>query len=488
MIEWIELLGIRTWEGLWLPVLVWTVPAALVWLGVRNDRLPAGVRIQFVQATLAALPVALVLTALRRATTSIEYTVLSVPYPAPVPVESSVASSVVHSTDPVWTALGVLTLLAASSAVIGLARLTASAVSVARLRAASRSVDNPDVRRLVRSRADDIGFVRTIDVRRVSGIGTPMSAGVFRPLILVPDTETSDLDLIVLHELIHHRHRDVLRTLLARFIRAFFFIHPLTHALCRRLDTLVEIDCDSEVVSTHGVSRKAYATLLLRYALPGSPDILALKLGTNQSILKRRLEAMQHPAQILRTHPVAVILGVVLLGAVTTIAACTDSFVGADQESAESATGPKTSQTADDVFVIVEEMPVLIGGLEELQSRVDYPDLARRAGIEGRVYLQFVVNTDGVPEDIVVTRGIGAGADEEAVRAVSTMRFTPGKQRGQIVPVKMSLPVTFNLDDDSTDRTPRQAPPPPTESTTDRHGSGSVTPVNPPRPPTLTDS
>jgi protein TonB len=68
----------------------------------------------------------------------------------------------------------------------------------------------------------------------------------------------------------------------------------------------------------------------------------------------------------------------------------------------------------EDFFVVVEEMPELIGGLASIQSNIKYPEMARRAGIEGRVYVQFIVNEKGEVEDPRVIRGIGGGADEEA--------------------------------------------------------------------------
>ncbi|MFT5144421.1 MAG: protein TonB [Thalassolituus oleivorans] len=98
-----------------------------------------------------------------------------------------------------------------------------------------------------------------------------------------------------------------------------------------------------------------------------------------------------------------------------------------------------------EVFVIVEEMPELIGGLASLQRGIHYPEIAKKAGVEGRVIVSFVVNKTGGVDDPVVVRGIGAGCDEEALGAVSRARFKPGKQRGQAVNVKMSLPITFRL-------------------------------------------
>lgn len=98
-----------------------------------------------------------------------------------------------------------------------------------------------------------------------------------------------------------------------------------------------------------------------------------------------------------------------------------------------------------EVFVVVEDMPELIGGLAALQQQINYPEMAKKAGVEGRVIVQFVVDEEGRVLDPQVVRGLGAGLDEEAVRAVQQAEFTPGQQRGQPVRVRMSLPITFRL-------------------------------------------
>lgn len=106
---------------------------------------------------------------------------------------------------------------------------------------------------------------------------------------------------------------------------------------------------------------------------------------------------------------------------------------------------PREDEPEEDFFVVVEEMPELIGGLGELQRQIRYPEMARRAGIEGRVFIQFIVNERGEVENPVVMRGIGGGADEEALRVVSQARFVPGMQRGRPVRVQYSLPIFFRL-------------------------------------------
>ncbi len=100
-----------------------------------------------------------------------------------------------------------------------------------------------------------------------------------------------------------------------------------------------------------------------------------------------------------------------------------------------------------DYFVVVEEMPKLVGGLASIQGKVEYPEMAKRAGIEGRVTVQFIVNENGEVENPKVIRGIGGGCDEAALEAVKQARFEPGIQKGEPVRVQYSLPIVFRLND-----------------------------------------
>ena len=108
----------------------------------------------------------------------------------------------------------------------------------------------------------------------------------------------------------------------------------------------------------------------------------------------------------------------------------------------------ESSSEKEDYFVVVEEMPELKGGMSGLMSEITYPEEARRAGIEGRVLVQFIVNEEGQVENPQIIKGIGGGADEEALRVVKNAEFVPGQQRGQAVRVQYSLPVIFKLQQD----------------------------------------
>lgn len=105
----------------------------------------------------------------------------------------------------------------------------------------------------------------------------------------------------------------------------------------------------------------------------------------------------------------------------------------------------ENEEEEEDFFVAVEQMPELKGGMAKLQQCVNYPERARKAGIEGRVIIQFVVSKEGKVEDQKVIRSLGGGADKEALRCVKQAEFEPGRQRGKPVRVQYSLPVIFRL-------------------------------------------
>lgn len=108
---------------------------------------------------------------------------------------------------------------------------------------------------------------------------------------------------------------------------------------------------------------------------------------------------------------------------------------------------PKT----DEVFVVVEQQPDYPGGLDALRTflnkNLTYPRSATQAGVSGRVFVSFVVNTDGSLTEVQVLKGIGFGCDEEAIRVIRQMpRWRPGKQSGRAVRVKFNLPIAFTLE------------------------------------------
>ncbi|SMD34035.1 outer membrane transport energization protein TonB (TC 2.C.1.1.1) [Reichenbachiella faecimaris] len=111
---------------------------------------------------------------------------------------------------------------------------------------------------------------------------------------------------------------------------------------------------------------------------------------------------------------------------------------------------PLPPEIVEEVLIFVESMPEPIGGMstfyKHVAKQMKYPNQARRMGIEGKVYVQFVIDKNGKLTEVQAIKGIGAGCDEEAVRVIKNAPdWSPGKQRGQPVKVRMILPVTFKL-------------------------------------------
>lgn len=111
------------------------------------------------------------------------------------------------------------------------------------------------------------------------------------------------------------------------------------------------------------------------------------------------------------------------------------------------------AQNGDNVFMIVDEPAKPEGGYEAfylyVQKRLKYPTEARKHGVEGKVYVQFVVDTDGGLTEVKVVKGIGAGCDEVALDAISSApNWHPARHEGTNVKQRIILPITFSLGSD----------------------------------------
>jgi len=112
---------------------------------------------------------------------------------------------------------------------------------------------------------------------------------------------------------------------------------------------------------------------------------------------------------------------------------------------------PPTPATAEpevdeqEIFVVVEQMPTIIGGAQEVYKYLEYPEIARQAGLEGLVVVQVVVTPDGNPSLPEMARSGGQVLDEAAIKAVMQLSFQPGMQRGRPVRVRMAIPIRFRL-------------------------------------------
>lgn len=105
----------------------------------------------------------------------------------------------------------------------------------------------------------------------------------------------------------------------------------------------------------------------------------------------------------------------------------------------------KTIEDENIIFKVVEQLPEPVGGIEAMQNKIHYTELARKVGIEGRVIILAVIGKNGEVISANVTKSLFPSLDEIALNAVKSTKFIPGKQRGKPVNVQMYIPISFKL-------------------------------------------
>lgn len=137
-----------------------------------------------------------------------------------------------------------------------------------------------------------------------------------------------------------------------------------------------------------------------------------------------------------------------LLPAETNAPTGPDDGTGDGEEAA--AGSPDSSSTSSEVrhvssLTLSDRRPEILGGRGILSLHLKYPAAAREQGIEGRMEVQFTVDTDGEARNIVVSKPLHPLCDSAAVKAIRAVRFRPGTYEGEPIPVRMSLPIRFEI-------------------------------------------
>lgn len=118
----------------------------------------------------------------------------------------------------------------------------------------------------------------------------------------------------------------------------------------------------------------------------------------------------------------------------------------------------QNDKVKDGVYAVCEVMPEYPGGDKALRTdlvnSIKYPEEASKKGIQGKVYVNFVVDEQGKIKDAKIARGVDPLLDKEALRVVSELdkTWTPGKEKGKVVKVAYTIPIQFALDDSKADK------------------------------------
>lgn len=465
-------LGAGTAHALWLPVLVWTGFALPLWALLKwSSRLHPNAEYRLAQVLLAALPAGIAvvsvverLPAVAHSAPFLAQSVVVLPAIETAPRSEAVASwSWMH-------AVGLFTSGALGLGLFHLGRFTLAIVAMRRIRRGLGTAAPPSLQVEVDRLRKRLHVHRPVRICASSDVAVPMTLGGLQPTILVPSrlTEaTGKLRMTLRHELIHIRRWDDLAQLAERLVAALFAIHPFVGRLQRLLAEARERACDAAVLDDGETPPGDYARLLTTFADEASPSpIGALSLSESPSSLIDRLSAMHSSMPSLLSSRLVLGPTLVAAGLALTLGmvACSDTTGPSFSDEAEAPDG--SSQTALQ-GTNVDNPPKLVGGMTAVRESIVYPEMAKEAGIEGRVVVQFVVDEEGSVTHPTVARGAHELLNKAALETIKSQTFNPGRKEGEPVPVQMSFPVTFRLPDEpnrdsdasSEDATPSGIPP-----------------------------
>lgn len=299
---------------------------------------------------------------------------------------------------------------------------------------------------------------------------------------------------MMIHELEHVKQGHSIDVIILELLTAFQWFNPFMWLLRRAIRENHEFLADRAVLNT-GTSRGEYKQLLLNQFIGGQ---LVIANNFNYSLIKNRIKMMSkiNSPKIALTKTIIGVLAAVALiiafaceqkesvvnesdsgdksvrlsvqdgkmkidGSAEDIEKLRAMFDGktyftmitdtaGNNILAKTEFPVKQTDASEEIFFIVEEMPEFPGGEQALREfiakNVEYPKVAQEKGIQGKVYVTFVVGTDGNVKDAKIARGVDPSLDAEALRVVGKMNgWKPGKQRGQFVNVSYTVPINFKL-------------------------------------------
>ena len=244
------------------------------------------------------------------------------------------------------------------------------------------------------------------------------------------------------------------------------WFNPFIWLLGRSVKTVHEFLADEGVIRM-GYSSHEYQYLLVNLA--SGIQVTALSNNFNFSLLKNRIVMMTKSRSaafargkvLLALPAIFALLFFFSLGNIgnilaqdkktTEIKPTSTTSVAPKQETKPVKEKSTQVKFTEPVFTMVEKMPEYTGGDEArikfLVENVKYPPDAMKKGIQGKVFVTFVIKKDGTVSDVKILRGIGGGCDEEAMRVIKLMpKWIPGEQAGKPVDVQFNLPIKFALD------------------------------------------
>lgn len=280
---------------------------------------------------------------------------------------------------------------------------------------------------------------------------TPFS--FFNRIFIQSNTEKKYEEKIIAHEKVHARQWHTLDVLLTEALKVVLWFNPFIYLYNKSLRNIHEYLADQGVL-LQGHDTINYQQLLLGVAI-GQPHLVLIN-NFNHSIKRRFImmtkEKSKKLAKLKILFVLPLIAGVLIVFSsfrtANELSVISNSVYSLSQKEKK-----PVEQNQKKVYTAVEEAPSYPGGEEArikfLVDNIKYPENAKKKGIQGVVFVTFIVEADGTITNVKVLRGIDKECDEEAVRVVNMMpKWNPGKQRGKHVTVQFNMPIKFVLSKD----------------------------------------
>ena len=283
-------------------------------------------------------------------------------------------------------------------------------------------------------------------------------ASFFKTLIWSENIPDESRTWIADHEEVHMRENHSMDIIILRFFQAICWFNPFIYFLKTALEATHEFRADEVVIQKHG-DVKEYSKIILSQALDINPNVLTHQFSKSK-LLKRRI-MMLNKQNTPKPTWIKYLALIPLLAVAIVFNACTD-----DNTDAPAATeAPKTEMDitiinkdkpevqmveGTDIYSIVEEMPEYPGGnqamMTYLGNNIVYPESCKAEGVEGIVFLSFVIDEEGKLKDLEVLRSPDDRLSKNAMEVVKKMpKWTSGKQDGKPVKVQYNLPISYKL-------------------------------------------
>jgi TonB family protein len=266
------------------------------------------------------------------------------------------------------------------------------------------------------------------------------SFSFFNWIFLSEDIDKDDQTYQVMleHEKAHASLGHTYDVIFLQLFKAFFWWLPSAWFVNKEIKKIHEYQADAYVLRSYSVEQ--YSAVLISSTLEFNG--LGLVSSFNDGLILKRLIAMKQETKKVSLWKLAGLS-----------ALCAGLFIvfACSEEQKPDVTDSETAKLNKDIFVIVEQLPEAEGGMSTfnnyIRNEMDYPSEAFRNRVEGRVDVQFVVEKNGSLSDVKVVKGIGAGCDEEALKAIrNAPSFKPGSQSGRPVRVRMMASIIFKID------------------------------------------